>query len=763
MQQVKNLFEAEAANLSGTMCCHASKAGFKIPDYQRTYDWKTENIKRLLEDCLDGFYYLSQPRIKESYTFLGTIILVKELSAEPTFDGKSLIVVDGQQRLTTLCLLCCVLIECINAHTSDIDILQQNMKEWLEEEIQFHLDVLFECVVGQLPERGKIFPYPRIVRDGDYRARQHKDADYHSNIARFLKDFSDYYQNMKDTFSPDEKNTRLFENYTYIKEQIDLSMQNKDCKLEYQGVSCRDFERAGLRGLFEKLNSVGASQEQDRTLSEISKKPHVENLIRLILFSSYLTKCVVLTRVETQDENYAFDIFDALNTTGEPLTALETLRPKIIEFEKKLNGYDGSESQQHLNNIKRHLDDVFIDTDKRQKATKELLVSFALYLEGHKLSLNLNSQRTYLRSKFSSVSSGDGANLKRRFVSSISDIAEFRHCYWSADEIRKLDSLHPSLDDRDVMKLCIEFIRDMNTSLAIPVLARYWVQYRNNNDEDAFFAAIKSLTAFIALRRAVTGNTGGIDSDFRRLMQNPPDVGGDPLCVGVDHSNNLISVDAFKKELSEYLSKERINITEASEWIDKVSNVPLASHSRPLCRFLLLAAAHNARSVDDDPGLMSRYDLKISEERNFFNFKVWDGENYATVEHVAPESDSGSGWDVEIYRQPSTRHTIGNLLLLPKDENSAIGNSSWRKKKIFYTALAAATKEETNISLNKAKDEGFAFKKRTEEMLLEGKRLHLLDPVIRVGEWNKEFIERRTQNILELAWDTISPWLYNNK
>ena len=51
------------------------------------------------------------PNLKtESYTFLGTIILVVEKS-EPSFDGNSLSVVDGQQRLTTLILLCCVLIE----------------------------------------------------------------------------------------------------------------------------------------------------------------------------------------------------------------------------------------------------------------------------------------------------------------------------------------------------------------------------------------------------------------------------------------------------------------------------------------------------------------------------------------------------------------------------------------------------------------------------------------------------------------------------
>ena len=120
-------------------------------------------------------------------------------------------------------------------------------------------------------------------------------------------------------------------------------------------------------------------------------------MVRLIAFSSYLTRCVILTRVETENDSYAFDIFDALNTTGEPLTALETLRPGIIQFEDNKDGFEGSESQRCLAKLRENLDEVFVQTELRQKATKELLVSFALYFEGHKLGMPLNAQRTYLR------------------------------------------------------------------------------------------------------------------------------------------------------------------------------------------------------------------------------------------------------------------------------------------------------------------------------------------------------------------------------
>ena len=104
-KDVKDLFNAEAASLWDTMTSHAGVVGFKVPEYQREYDWDERNLRRLLEDCMHGFSMSSQPHRVGTHTFLGTLILVNEESSEATFDGRSLLIVDGQQRLTTLTLL----------------------------------------------------------------------------------------------------------------------------------------------------------------------------------------------------------------------------------------------------------------------------------------------------------------------------------------------------------------------------------------------------------------------------------------------------------------------------------------------------------------------------------------------------------------------------------------------------------------------------------------------------------------------------------
>src|SRR3989304_6903439 len=68
---------------------------YQVPDYQRPYSWEDEQIEQLWDDLNSAI-----ESGDESY-FLGPMILIK------TKDGFD--VVDGQQRLTTLTILFCVI------------------------------------------------------------------------------------------------------------------------------------------------------------------------------------------------------------------------------------------------------------------------------------------------------------------------------------------------------------------------------------------------------------------------------------------------------------------------------------------------------------------------------------------------------------------------------------------------------------------------------------------------------------------------------
>lgn len=83
---------------------------FEIPVYQRPYAWETEQVDNLLDDLL-----FAMRRDEDAPYFLGSIVLIKGDTAQSQ-------VVDGQQRLTTLTILLCVLRELADGDIkSDLD------------------------------------------------------------------------------------------------------------------------------------------------------------------------------------------------------------------------------------------------------------------------------------------------------------------------------------------------------------------------------------------------------------------------------------------------------------------------------------------------------------------------------------------------------------------------------------------------------------------------------------------------------------------
>ena len=69
------------------------KHRFVIPEYQRPYAWGEEEVQTLFDDLVE----YTEERIDSPY-FLGTIVSY-------TNDDKEQEIIDGQQRITTLCLL----------------------------------------------------------------------------------------------------------------------------------------------------------------------------------------------------------------------------------------------------------------------------------------------------------------------------------------------------------------------------------------------------------------------------------------------------------------------------------------------------------------------------------------------------------------------------------------------------------------------------------------------------------------------------------
>jgi uncharacterized protein with ParB-like and HNH nuclease domain len=77
-----------------------NKTQFVIPVYQRNYDWTTTECKQLLEDIIE----VGSKKNSDDTHFIGSIVFIHD-GVYTSSDVKQLVIIDGQQRLTTMTLL----------------------------------------------------------------------------------------------------------------------------------------------------------------------------------------------------------------------------------------------------------------------------------------------------------------------------------------------------------------------------------------------------------------------------------------------------------------------------------------------------------------------------------------------------------------------------------------------------------------------------------------------------------------------------------
>lgn len=73
---------------------------YTVPDFQREYVWKTENVEKLLQDIFDEFYDENLTIAEGPEYFLGSIVVCKD-------SDNIFLLIDGQQRMTTIYLILC--------------------------------------------------------------------------------------------------------------------------------------------------------------------------------------------------------------------------------------------------------------------------------------------------------------------------------------------------------------------------------------------------------------------------------------------------------------------------------------------------------------------------------------------------------------------------------------------------------------------------------------------------------------------------------
>lgn len=171
---------------------------------------------------------------------------------------------------------------------------------------------------------------------------------------------------------------------------------------------------------------------------------------------------------------------------------------------------------------------------------------------------------------------------------------------------------------------------------------------------------------------------------------------------------------------------------------------------------LLLAAHHDAVEDESAPGLIRLGRELVSP---CFTYEGLTDERHLALEHIAPVTKA-SGWVEEFYSSKEVVHRIGNLVLVPSDANSSLGNRPWAMKQLMYAALGARSREGAERILSSGSEQGLEVGEGTQQLVqLSHYQPHLAAVGRRQGEWTVDFAQQRAERILGLAWDRLYAWL----
>ena len=594
-------------------------------------------------------------------------------------------IIDGQQRLSTFILLFVALHNRLACCRGTINGSKTEVDQWLRDEVEKLMADLRDCFILDKRSGHRLHRYyPRLIRSFvDVWSTKPEGARYDGAMARLIWRYLEHIEDDKTVSKAfaapgvSGPGTDSSANVERVFRHI-VSRVRKLPKAQAEDIDLVD--HAFTEGFDDALLGYEIPADvRTRLQAEGTAKADRDfrEAFAALIFGHYVQNRMAFTAVETGSEDDAFDMFEALNTTGEPLTAFETFRPRVIEAEA-LEAYEASPSRAQVARVERYLDRFATKTQKLQGATSDLLVAFALAEMGEKLGKKLNEQRRYLRREYGDPGNPEQQEERRDFVGRLGDVADFANYYWDPEpEAGAFFAGLPAIGNE--ARVALEFLRALNHTVTIAPLARFFgaalqakVPEERQRAMTDFEGALRATAAFSAIWRGTYGATSGIDTIYRDVMNR----GDHEVALAAHPTSGLlgaVDIAAYKTALSTALEEK--SLTDAAAWAERVVSVPIAAKSRPTAQFLLTAAAHDA-TEDGDTGLVEAGRAGL---HTMLTPQRWAEIAGMEVEHVAPKQAQPGSWDARLYDDPDLIDTLGNLTLLPKRQNIVVSNHPWRR------------------------------------------------------------------------------------
>jgi len=745
---IENVFTVDTVNMKKLFADDLEKC-FYIPAYQRPYSWQKEDIDRMWQDISYGLEQLGHS--DDYITFLGSIITMHDIqhqSIAPIVRGevpsKVMVIIDGQQRLTTLLLL---VVSLDNA-------IRKRLTIGNEKTLSRFLDTL--SIASRMYRSPKSYglndtkDYPKIIRAYDDQWSTTNEEKYDSPLARFLKQYID--------FVADDSNKRKPFVYSFdevgsteIHEKI-----KKNMKVFVTAINAFLKNKTDIhRLMIDKSKLLDVEESLVKEVSEeLEKDQDKKEIFVLLLIMKFVSQRVFVADIVAKKEDYAFEMFDSLNTTGDPLTAFETFKPKVVEHEG-LAAYFESDSKKHMDTVEDYLN---YEPNKRNTITTQLITTFALSEDGSTLSKKLREQRIYLRNAYSTVAD------KKEFVENLSNVSGFYNL-WSKSNDEKDDGILQKLNNDKVALTCLQFLAKTKHVIAIALLSRFYEKHLVDSSNYEFVSAIKCVAAFFVIWRSARTNTAGIDACYRKLMLVGVECPMVKSSSGIDKvkekilpfkrqsTSSKINIELLQQAFRHFLYKEatdKIEIYSKETWLSKLKNIPIYLTSKEVCKFLLISAfdgvvvARKTAGV----GLIEKARSGVSETLG----ESFNNSLFETIEHISPTKN---GWDGVTDER---KDTLGNLTLLPQGINSSVGSRPLVEKELMFKALCAETQAEQETLLKESSIN--SLKANTKSILTQARHLPHLESLCNLSNWSDDIIERRTENLGGIVWEKLAiDWL----
>lgn len=736
--------------------------GFYIPLYQRDYSWDKDNVEQLLEDIEKGISNMIHE--ESEIRFLGTIITVLEkdkkriqpldIQALPTAIEK---LIDGQQRMSTIALFSTQLYKHLHLIKNKVH-NDSPLKDEIDEICNIWCDKLLDIFSFDL-KSGKPKRKPKIIRGflDEWTKDGEIEKKYKSGIAKYFAQFILAIENQIELPEIEKNqerysvNTRLIDNW--IKKILVIHETNDDLIPNAWEILNKDENHDFIWSYKRDLLFEIVNERQNHT-NKKSESYILCSLVQLISVCHYLLERCCFTIIQPLNEDWAFDMFQSLNASGTPLTAIETFKP-LINNTTELNGdnFENSDAKLSFNKIESLFKDS-LNASSKSKLTNELLTSLAIVIDGSKLESHFSSQRKYLEKTYSGL---NDYNEQKEIINFFGNYADFYRKIWlnyKGENNSPIEEIK-SHEEAQLASLLILFLKRSNHRMSITILGTLFsnVLTGNANSISNFVESVKAISAFYILWRASDSNSK-LDTCYRNFFKGKENE--------IDPNNWLnIKGDIDIQSLKNYFKKSVFvsrDINSKEDWVVKSLNY-LKYDNSPIVRIALFLTAHDTVVDKNSPGLMKPGKKACSE---YLTIARWNSIDLKDIEHIAPQKNSGT-WDPNLYDIKSNLYnTIGNLTLLPSPINISAGNKGWKEKYIYYKHLSIKDQQIAQELSSKAQNEGIILNPETILILQNASYNEHILPILEIDEksnWDQKIVELRSRRMLELVYDRIAKWL----